>query len=100
MKPEKLKVIAEGMGLREPYINIRGKMHYWCKDGREHFEYNPLTNNDKMVEIMDKLRIEIHCDSEDWWAKPYVHMGKQHNWALGKTINEAVCNAAYEYFKG
>ena len=61
------------------------------------------TNNDQMVEIMEKLyhqRLRLnatytngeisHYEMSTWGGEPV---------GSGKTINEAVCNAAYEYFK-
>jgi len=95
MKAEQLKVIAEGMGYEVAYINTIGAVFI---HGKLPSRYNPLTNNDQMVEIIEKLarddsleiKITIGC-------KPLV----TYNFAdyyIGKTINEAVCNAAYEYF--
>lgn len=95
MKPEELKVIAEGMG----YISgLNGYMEpcFYKLGGRhpEEIEYTPLTNNDQMVEIMEKLKISIWFDGVTWVAQI-----KNNNRSLEDTINEAVCKAAYEYFK-
>jgi hypothetical protein len=103
MNPEKLKVIAEGMGHTDARISggycIYGGLY-------NHFFYSPdTTNNDQMVEIMERLHIDIkHGEgkvfAKCWGVHPVNirHSGKSEH--KGKTIQEAVCNAAYEYFKG
>ena len=98
MKPEQLKVIAEGMGYKiqniDPssvYVKHAGFTVYG-------FPYNPLTNNDQMVEVMEKLSrhgiLEIDSNIKGECFVTY----DSHDYS-GKTINEAVCNAAYDYFK-
>jgi len=102
METKKLKVIAEGMGYKTAHIH-KGRLFY---DGSFDMpiEYEPdTTNNDQMVEIMEKF---------EWigFERPMGHgfviceyrvslMDDYAKTAKGKTINEAVCNAAYEYFK-
>lgn len=104
MDAEKLKVIAEGMGYElrgssSPYLTDR--VVVWNgKDIHTRAIYNPLTNDSQCMEIAHKLKIntEYFKDIDEWeaWRK------ESDNSVLitinGKTINEAVCNAAYEYF--
>jgi len=63
-------------------------------------EYNPLTNNDQMVEIMEKLihlhNLSIHGGFAG--TDTTIRNREGRSIADGKTIHEAVCNAAYEYF--
>ena len=108
MKPEELKVIAEGMGR---FAETRGNANivyiYGANqdpDTTPQLKYNPLTNNDQMVEILDVLLSNDFIISKDLdtgnyevWQDSYsVSLVETY---LGKTINEAVCKAAYEYFK-
>jgi len=89
MKPEQLKVIAEGMELFPNYITTDGILYL----GSPTFggsRYYPLTNNDQMVEIMEKLKESLTWD--DWGALMQIMYEEE------ETINEAVCNAAFEYF--
>jgi len=104
MEAEQLKVIAEGMGYERVALrNISAPKEYqWIALlGSE--AYNPLTDNDQMVEIMDRL---IHV-IDLFYFEPFVDgsfkivdVETDKIISEGKTINEAVCNAAYEYFKG
>jgi len=98
MKPEQLKVIAEGMGYETEirsgtfntlncYIQARGEK------GINHL-YFPLTNNDQMVEILNKFQFDIQ-----WFGLTCVIFLNGAMIGEGKTIHEAVCNAAYEHFK-
>ena len=109
MKQEELKVIAEGMG----YISgLNGYMEpcfykliytpcFYKLGGRhrEEIEYNPLTNNDQMVEcykiLLDKGFVLAASEQDQSYA--IYLLG---NFICeGKTISEAVCKAAYKYFK-
>ena len=97
MKPEQLKVIAEGMGYEGVEI-VRGATVWITKT----IIYRPhTTNNDQMVEIMEKLRLTIWCEPaiKEWCASKQDSLGDTNYQDEGETINEAVCNAAYEYFK-
>ena len=107
MKAEKLKVIAEGMGYKIAYI-----VNDWvmCEAmGGMIFNYTPhLTNNDQLVEIMEKLYMQTIPWQGAFPYKWHTRIFREdtnlrefvlRNEAYGKTINEAVCNAAYEYFK-
>lgn len=107
LKVEMLKVIAEGMG----YTVRLSELNEICTSGDGVFiergkvlnttYYNPLTNNDQMVEIMEKLIHECIYHIRGGANPNDVHI-RDKDYALvakGKTINEAVCNAAYEYFK-
>lgn len=115
--PEMLKVIAEGMGY-DPFVH-NGTCYayhdksskFWMykgivEDGREseateNCRYNPHTNNDQMVEIMKMVLHNLKCsiypgfDNED----TIIHDGDNRWLSHGKTLNEAICKAAYEYFK-
>ena len=118
LKPEKLKVIAEGV--YPDYIRasekdrfsdsvssiwiythskITGHVVMITRNG-ESIEYNPLTNAEQCMEIMEKL-IRI-----GWVLKDIGNITQMHyqgtgfpTRVIGKTIAEAVCNAAYEYFR-
>ena len=95
MNTEKLKVIAEGMGHKEACII--GGHYFMCGDlNGETYEYNPLTNDTQCMEIMKKLYI---CIDQMPSEKIYAQVKMDGEWVTGKTINEAVCNAAYEHFK-
>jgi len=97
MKPEQLKVIAEGMGyetfsISENYVTVwNGKDIYTRKWYKPH-----TTNNDQMVEIIERHIIQLEQLDFGIW-KALISLEPQSH--LGKTINEAVCSAAYEYFK-
>ena len=97
MKPEQLKVIAEGMGYENIQI-LRGivRLNTWTVSRTILDEYKPhTTNNNQMVEIMGKLKLSVYyyADVNTWYGR------LNGDPSYGKTINEAVCNAAYEYFK-
>lgn len=99
MKAETLKKIAEYMGyevrLTELFEPVTANDEL-CLKGTQ-VRYNPLTNNDQMVEIMEKLKMDVyHYPDEDYCWKALVRRGKQQE---GLTINEAVLNAASELVK-
>jgi len=105
MEIEQLKVIAKGM-LPHEQIDIEDGeawiMNYpaTTPNGRGYkilgTQFNPLEDNNQMVEIMERLRVDVYrYDSDDYPWRALIRGGKQ---AEGLTINEAVCNAAYEYF--
>jgi len=95
MKPEQLKVIALGMGYK--IHSIHDDIVFISHAGFRvnGFPYQPdTTNNDQMVEIMERLKFKLEFSGESWDAeleKPFIY-------CLGKTINEAVCNAAFAFF--
>ena len=104
--PEILKVVAEGMPDGRPVeIDEEGVwyMNYPPTTGEGYgvkvhaVEFNPLTNAEQCMEIMEKLKISPEfveeCGCSGWFAK--VKNGRV---SEGKTINEAVVLAAYEYF--
>ena len=102
MKPEQLKVIAEGMGYEVQRV-ADGWVYVKRGGFRDGFLYSPdTTNNDQMVEIMEKL-IEVAADKAILLTKDVeyeIEMEAEDDiYVGGKTINEAVCNAAFEYFK-
>lgn len=110
MDVEKLKIISEGMGYEtrmwpeghpEKELQIKkeglnGYVYYnW---------YRPhTTNNDQMVEILKKLISAgglldgCHAEDEDSFM---IYFDEPMRFYTAKTINEAVCNAAFEYFSG
>lgn len=94
MKPEQLKVIAEGMGIKVQSYEDKLAIHH-CNGTAT--IYNPLTNDTQAMEIIEKLHMNTF-----WWnpKKCWASFSGTHNSpeCYGKTINEAVCNAAYEYF--
>jgi len=100
MEPEKLKIIAEGMGKDVRICDyppaFKGKVLLW--ENHKEFVYTPLTNNDQMVEIMEKLKTNLINYSSDGW-ECYTNPIDPATRFKGKSVNEAVCNAAYEYFK-
>jgi hypothetical protein len=113
MKPEELKIIAEGMGYKaakQPEYNDSnwrtGFVLLIYDKNKTFIEYNPLTNDTQCMEIMEKLKSEISYNWRDGWVvRLQITIKTQFGNELsskrifGKTINEAVCKAAYEYFK-
>lgn len=105
--PEQLKVIAENMPDGRPvdidedgcvwYVNYPSTTVY--SGGRKILavEYNPPTNDAQCMEIMEKLKIWCRYMNNQWYT--IVDCDLSNAEGRGKTINEAVCNAAYEYFK-
>jgi len=60
-------------------------------------------NNDQMVEIMEKLISYVRNGGDGLWKSDNyfkVQFKKNGFVGEGRTINEAVCNTAYEHFKG
>ena len=109
MEPEKLKVIAEGMPDGRPVeIDEDGCVWYvnyppttTVGSGYKVFavQYNPLTNNDQCMEIMEKLHTWVTWPFHKHSCEILISKEGKSYIGKGKTINEAVCNAAYEYFK-
>ena len=104
MKPEQLKVIAEGMGYKFVEVVLDGVMYNWNIGFDEAREYNPdTTNAEQCMEIMERLLIEHGTIKFEKYKSGDVGMidNWRNDYALGegKIINEAVCNAAYECFK-
>ena len=96
LSAEDLRVLAEGMGY---VIFSVGEQFVTVWDGKDihtRKRYKPHTTNDtQCMEIMEKLHININYIYEnDVEAK----VGRTYK-SSGKTINEAVCKAALEYFK-
>ena len=108
MKAEQLKVIAEGLGY-EVRIIIEGQFKGELQIKREVSGYwnwyRPhTTNNNQMVEIMDKLLglfLEVRFRKVDdiYWCE-LIHQSDESKDldCEGATKNEAVCKAAFEYF--
>jgi len=100
MNAEKLKIIAIGMGYEAAITESCDRVCYREKGNTLWFDYSPdTTNNDQMVEIMERLKIAVHFWNEEWCANRYTEIDGIEKGSIGKTINEAVCNAAYEYFE-
>ena len=95
MNTEKIKVIARGMGIEVEetkllvLIPAKSDLAPYLRGA-----YSPLTNAEQLLEIMERLKISIWFDGITWVAQI-----KNNNRSLEDTINEAVCEAAYEYFK-
>lgn len=87
---EDLKLLAESMGYEATITGFNGMgvsiLHKEAAESPEYWElYNPLTNNDQMVEIMEKFKFPMaYCRTSNHWLA-YK--------SRGKTINEAVLNA-------
>lgn len=103
MQPEELKIIAEGMGyevhLEMGVRNNQGMMCLYIHHANgTRTEYAPDTTNDtQCMEIMKELKtdIEYWYRLDEWEANPR----RDEIPKRGKTINEAVCKAALEYYK-
>ncbi|TEU00290.1 MAG: hypothetical protein E3J23_03010 [Candidatus Stahlbacteria bacterium] len=117
MKPEHLKVIAEGMGYQttiDKHYRTKEKILNYYKDGVWAGVYSSITNNDQMVEIMVKCGISIYVDSTGdgryatvWDSDIYLYElydmpsnDKGFYEYEATMIRRLVCNVAYEYFKG
>ena len=93
--PEMLKVIAEGMFITHGKVRTNN----WTTSRTILANYNPLTNAELCMEIMEKLKILVMFDDPEheypWLASvlPYGEEGEE-----GKTLPKAVCKAAYKYF--
>jgi hypothetical protein len=95
MNTDKLKVIAEGMGY---YVNPSIEEGITVDNEGHWIDYAPDTsNNDQMVEIMEKLKLCVEYMADGNYRS--YPAGRMCLMETGKTINEAVCNAAFEYFK-
>jgi len=107
MTPEKLKVIAEGMGYVElvsDNYKLKGRLIVWNgKDIHTRQAYKPdTTNNDQMVEIMENLNIQLRRQThkpKGLWVARIEYVVNPMTVCQGKTINEAVCSTAYEHYK-
>ena len=95
MKSEELKIIAEGMGY---YVNPSMEDGVTIDINGHWFDYNPDTTNDtQCMEIMERLKLSVR------WQHDICYVSQTRYFASGvsngKTIREAVCKAALEYFK-
>jgi len=96
MKKKQLIIIAKGMGYEVCRTNVDKVISLWnnavwVKTKSGMISYNPLKNNDQMVEIILKHQIDIsfHADFNDVWTRP---ANVQH-WFRAETIEEAVALA-------
>jgi hypothetical protein len=95
MKAEQLNVIAIGMGYKDVFFP---RVYINYTKYNQLTNYNPLISNDQMVEIINKFILKgwMICAKD----KEIIITDLAYNEiAIGKTINEAVCKAAYQYFK-
>ena len=101
--PEMLKVVAEGMGY--DIFEYVPNSETWSVSKREwsyHCKYNPLTNAEQCMEIMEKLNIQLRRQThkpDGLWVARIEYVVNPMTVKEDKTINEAVVLAAYEYFK-
>ena len=91
MKPESLKQLAIYMGYKVlPADNIcavnKGEGGCW--------QYDPINNAEQCLELQHKLKIDVRPISSFWVAS-----ARGGNTSKGKTINEAVTNAAIAAIK-
>lgn len=104
MEIEQLKIIADGMGYRTKVTPSRCAIatnpYEHCPNLIRWVKYNPLQDNNQCMEIMEKIIHEgiyhirggANPDDVHIRDKDYTLIAK------GKTINEAVCNAALVHF--
>jgi len=102
--PEMLKVVAEGMGYRKSRITWNSDIYVAVehKTSNRDIEYNPLTNTEQCMEIMEKLNIQLRRQTHKpngLWVARIEYVVNQMIVKEGETINEAVCLAAYSHFK-
>ena len=95
MKKGQLIIIAKGMGYEVCHYNL-DKINLWndavwVKTKTGMTSYNPLKNNDQMVELILKRQIDIsfHPDFNGVWARSI----DVQQWFRGDTIEEAVALA-------
>ena len=104
-----LKVITEGMGYEIEYetyltyeVDKPDIYAAYIGKGKNQVRYTPHTTNARQcMEIMSKL-IHLHNLSVHGGfagTDTTIRKNLSETVASGKTINEAVCLAAYEYFK-
>lgn len=91
--PEQLKQIAEYMGYKTAHIH-KGRVFYDLPLDMSR-EYNPLTNPEQLLELIEKTKLCVEPYHGGWWACP------SNDYALtkegsGKTLAEAVCKAVLE----
>ena len=102
MKPEDLKQLAEYMGYGVDVRPFDETVYIYNKQKDEklhyklHKEYNPLTNAEQCLELMEKFKSQTQWSEplQEWYVlDSYGGIGE------GKTINEAVTNAAIAAIK-
>ena len=106
METETLKKIAEYVGYETKTLKGSAKLYCLKNPNAQipsYFEYIPLTNNDQMVEIMEKLLQEHGMFDFEKLKSGGVairdHWDDSKSLGGGKTVNEAVLNAASELVK-
>ena len=111
MNSEDLKKIAEYMrpeaaNIRVDELNIVW-VFGWKKDSqnfpiRNKEEYNPLQNNNQLVELIEKLLSndwEIFTDNGYFFLQHMTKNGNADKAIHDETLAEAVCNAVLEIVK-
>lgn len=109
MDIEKLKVIADGVGYETKVTPSRCAIkifpYNYCPELPRWKLYNPLTNDTQCMEIIKRFQPAIDwinkdlCQATLYIVKPLADVIRSEYEGRGETINEAVCNAAYEVFK-
>lgn len=111
MNAAQLRVIAIGMGYETELMMRPSERQYIdyfnnTRGGRAwRGKYDPENNPAQLLEIIEKLPFDQPSDkigdglwkADGIWKVQITFEGYV---AESKSINEAVCNAAYEYFKG
>lgn len=105
MKPEQLKVIAEGMGrnveIMGSVVISKSTLNPDANVSNDTFinkhvlrtEYNPLTNNDQLIEIVKWLILagyDLFEDDGQYFFKGLCH---------AETLEAAACDSIYKAFK-
>ena len=108
MDSNDLKMLAEYMGHRT-LMDLTGSdvliSKVTIKSEKKEYgyiTYNPLQNNDQLVELIEKLKMDIVYwhQSKEWSAEITDKNGKPTTGVYGETLAEAVVNAAIEMVKG
>lgn len=102
MNPEHLKKIAEFLGYEEVRINSDGKTHGYPKSFCYRVTFDPLNSAGQLLDIIEKLNIKTWWNEEEKLRKAFVpSQNKSINtgFGFGKTIQEAVMNAAILYIE-
>ena len=101
--PEMIKVVAKGMGYIIFGSNSKSITVWNGVDIYSRERYKPhLTNAEQCMELQERLLKELKkVEIKKYSSGVYINLGFFGDTVgEGKTINEAVVLAAYEYFKG
>ncbi len=99
MKPESLKQLAEYMGYEAAYSYQHPNEIIIKKSDWEDFD--PLTNAEQCLELMEKFKVDLIQYKKGIQARIYTKTPHPFSSIerTGKTINEAVTNAAIAAIK-